>query len=161
MAARPRSVVLTKYWLVKVGLQGRAIPSENRKDAVLTFVIDVSGSMDVENRLGLVKRALRMLVEQLQPTDHVALVVYGTTAHAILGPTPASRADDILAAIDRLQPEGSTNAEAGLRLALLVTHEIQAHRLPRIDIPLECHIFIRSSWGLRSRGGLQRLLSQQ
>jgi Ca-activated chloride channel homolog len=106
-----------KYWLVKVGLQGRAIPTENRKDAVLTFVIDVSGSMDMENRLGLVKRALRMLVEQLRPTDQVALVVYGTTAHTILEPTPATRADDIIAAIDRLQPEGSTNAEAGLRLA--------------------------------------------
>jgi Ca-activated chloride channel family protein len=106
-----------KYWLVKVGLQGRTIPTEDRKDAVLTFVIDVSGSMDMENRLGLVKRALRLLVEQLRPTDQVALVVYGTTAHAILEPTPASRAEDILAAIDRLQPEGSTNAEAGLRLA--------------------------------------------
>ncbi len=106
-----------KYWLVKVGLQGRTIPTENRKDAVLTFVIDVSGSMDMENRLELVKRALRLLVEQLRPTDQVALVVYGTTAHTILEPTPATRAEGIIAAIDRLQPEGSTNAEAGLRLA--------------------------------------------
>ena len=105
-----------KYWLVKVGLQGRTIPTESRKDAILTFVIDVSGSMDMENRLGTVKRALHMLVEQLRPTDQVAIVVYGTTAHAILEPTPATRADDILAAIDRLQSEGSTNAEAGLRL---------------------------------------------
>ncbi len=105
-----------KYWLVKVGLQGRSILTENRKAAVLTFVIDVSGSMSAENRLGTVKRALRLLVEQLRPTDQVALVVYGSTAHTILEPTPATRAEDIIAAIERLQPEGSTNAEAGLRL---------------------------------------------
>ena len=105
-----------KYWLVKIGIQGRHIAVENRKDAVLTFVIDVSGSMDMENRLGAVKQALRMLVEQLRPTDRVALVVYGSTAHAILDPTPASEPETILAAIDRLQPEGATNAEAGLRL---------------------------------------------
>lgn len=106
-----------KYYLVKVGIQGREIPTEDRKDAVLTFVIDVSGSMDMENRLGLVKRALGLLVEQLRPTDQVALVVYGTNAHVILEPTPATQAETILAAIDRLQPEGSTNAEEGLRLA--------------------------------------------
>jgi Ca-activated chloride channel family protein len=122
-----------KYWLVKVGLQGREIPVENRKDAVLTFVIDVSGSMDMENRLGLVKRALRLLVEQLRPTDQVALVVYGTTAHAILEPTPASRSEEILAAIDRLQPEGSTNAEAGLRLAYeLAANSARPNTLNRV-----------------------------
>ena len=53
-------------------------PEEERKDAALTFVIDVSGSMDMDNRLGLVKRSLEPVVEQLRRTDTVSIVVYGT-----------------------------------------------------------------------------------
>ncbi len=105
-----------KYWLVKVGLQARRLAAEERKDAVLTFVVDVSGSMDLENRLGLVKRGLRLLIDELRPTDQVALVVYGSTAHVVLNPTSAAEPELILDAIDQLQPEGATNAEAGLQL---------------------------------------------
>jgi Ca-activated chloride channel family protein len=104
-------------YLLKVDLQGKEILAENRKDAVLTFVVDVSGSMDRENRLGLVKRSLRLLVNELRPTDDVGLVVYGSRARVILEPTSAENSETILAAIDRLQPDGSTNAEEGLRLA--------------------------------------------
>ena len=53
--------------LLRIGLKGRVIPDEDRKDAALTFVIDVSGSMERENRLELVKRALRLLVDQFDP----------------------------------------------------------------------------------------------
>lgn len=105
-----------KYWLVKVGIQARRLADAERKDAVLTFVVDVSGSMDLENRLGLVKRGLRLLIDELRPTDQVALVVYGSTAHVILNPTSAAEPEVILDAIEQLQPEGATNAEAGLQL---------------------------------------------
>ncbi len=104
------------YHLLRIGIQGYRVPDEERKDASLVFVIDVSGSMDRENRLGLVKRALRLLVNELRPTDTVALVVYGSQGRVILEPTPASDSETILSAIDRLQPEGSTNAEEGLML---------------------------------------------
>jgi Ca-activated chloride channel family protein len=103
------------YYLLRIGIQGKRIADEDRKDAVLTFVIDVSGSMDRENRLGLVKRALRLLVDELRPTDQVGIVVYGSNAYPILEPTRAGDKERILRAIDRLQSEGSTYAEAGLR----------------------------------------------
>ncbi len=112
-----------KYWLVKIGLQGRRVDSSQRPDAMLTFVIDVSGSMQMENRLELVKRSLRLLVEELRPSDRVAIVVYGSQARQILEPTSARNADTILAAIEELRPEGSTNAEAGLRLAYEIASE--------------------------------------
>ncbi len=103
--------------MVQVGIQGYAVPAEERQDVVLTFVIDVSGSMDMENRLHLAKRALHLLVDELRPTDEVAVVVYGTTAHIVLPMTAVAERDEIHAAIDSVWPEGSTNAEAGLRLA--------------------------------------------
>jgi Ca-activated chloride channel family protein len=70
----------------------------------------------MDNRLGLVKRSLELLVEQLRPWDTVSIIVYGTDAHVILEPTPGSEKGIILDAIYRLQPEGVTNAEAGIRL---------------------------------------------
>ena len=70
--------------LLRIGIQGRVIPDADRKDAILTFVIDVSGSMSMENRLGLVKNALTLLVEQLRPSDKVGIVVYGSNARIVL-----------------------------------------------------------------------------
>jgi len=102
--------------LLRIGIKGHVIPNENRKDAILTFVIDVSGSMELESRLELVKRALNLLVEQLRPEDKVGIVVYGTRARVVLPHTSIEARREILAAINSLEPEGVTNAEEGLRL---------------------------------------------
>ncbi len=108
------------YHLVRVGLQGYTASAEERPDVVLTFVIDVSGSMDMENRLGLVKESLELLVGQLRPTDKIGIVVYGSDARVVLEHTWVDAAPTILKAIRALQPEGATNAEEGL---------VQAYRL--------------------------------
>jgi len=105
-----------RYQMLRVGIQGYQVPDEERKNASLTFVIDVSGSMDMDNRLGLVKRSLELLVEQLDRNDSVSIIVFGTDARVILDPTPGSHKDAILSAIYSLRPEGATNAEAGIRL---------------------------------------------
>ena len=105
-----------RYQMLRVGIQGYQVPEYERKDASLTFVIDISGSMDMDNRLGLVKRSLELLVEQLHPSDTVSIVVYGSEARVALDPTPGSDKGRILDAIYSLHPEGATNAEAGIRL---------------------------------------------
>ncbi|MEW6030068.1 MAG: YfbK domain-containing protein [Chloroflexota bacterium] len=112
-----------RYQMLRIGIQGYQIPDEERKDASLTFVIDVSGSMDMDNRLGLVKRSLEILVERLRPTDTVSIVVYGSDARVVLEPTSGSDKGEILSAIYGLHPEGSTNAEAGLRLGYRMAME--------------------------------------
>ena len=127
------------YHLLRVGIKGREIAREDRKRAHLTFVIDVSGSMSREDRLELVKRALRLLVDQMRDDDRIGIVVYGTTGRVLLEPVTlgepvgyaGGHSDDpayadtrdarsgrrsILEAIDQLRPEGSTNAEHGLQL---------------------------------------------
>ena len=92
------------------------VAEADRKPAAFTFVIDVSGSMEGENRLGLVKESLNLLVDRMREDDTVAIVVYGSEARVVLEPTAGSRRGDILTAIYSLQTEGSTNMEAGLLL---------------------------------------------
>jgi Ca-activated chloride channel family protein len=70
--------------------------------------------MQREDRLGLVKQALGLLLDRLRPFDRVGLVVFGTDARAILEPTGDH--ETIRRAIERLAAEGSTNAEAGLQV---------------------------------------------
>ena len=99
---------------LKIGIKSHEV--ENRKDAVLTFVVDVSGSMNRETRIGLVKKTMRFLVEQLREGDEVAIIKYQTTAEVVLEHTSIQDKQRILDAIDSLSPGGSTNAEAGLVL---------------------------------------------
>ncbi len=102
--------------LLRIGVKAKEVARFQRPAAALTFVVDTSGSMAREDRLGLVKQALSFLVDRLRPRDTVAIVEFGTDAQVVLEPTTAKDADRIVAAIDSLQPSGSTNAEAGLRL---------------------------------------------
>ena len=85
--------------------------------AALTFVVDTSGSMDRDDRLGLVKEALIELVDELDDEDTVAIVTYGDRSAIILEPTEARNEREIVDAIEDLRPGGSTNLEAGLETA--------------------------------------------
>ncbi len=102
-------------YLVRVGVQGEIVDDEDRGPAALTFVIDTSGSMDRDDRLGLVKSSLEILVDQLEDDDTVAIVTYSDSSGIVLEPTAVRDREVILDAIDRLRPGGSTNLEAGLR----------------------------------------------
>jgi Ca-activated chloride channel family protein len=106
-----------RYQMLRIGIQGYRVPNVDRKPANLTFVVDVSGSMDREDRLETVKRSLELLVGELRPSDQVGLVVYGSAGRVLLDPTPVENEDVVLDAIWQLQADGSTNAEEGLELA--------------------------------------------
>ena len=113
------------YHIRHLRLKGQYLEPSLRRSANPIFVVDVSGSMASENRLGLVKRSLGVLVDQLEPNDTVGIVVYGTNAYVVLEPTPASQLASNLSAENRLSPSGSTNAGQGLRLGhQLATHEL-------------------------------------
>jgi Ca-activated chloride channel family protein len=102
--------------LLRVGMKAREVDAEDRKDAILTFVIDTSGSMEQDGRLELVKQALRLLVDELDAGDRVGIVAFSSTARRVLEPCGADHRDRILDAIDSLHPENSTNVEQGLEL---------------------------------------------
>ena len=96
---------------MQVGLKAKEM---QRKPVILTFVVDVSGSMNTDNRLGLVKESLLYLVENLRADDTVGIVIYENDASILLEHT--SNKELIIDAINSLSTGGSTNAEAGLKL---------------------------------------------
>jgi len=111
------------HQLARIGIQAKNIATASLPPANLVFLVDVSGSMDEPDRLPLVQTGLRLLVRQLRPQDHVALVAYAGAAGLVLPPTAGNRQQEILDAIDRLQAGGSTAGGAGLRLAYSVAQQ--------------------------------------
>jgi Ca-activated chloride channel family protein len=89
-----------------------SIPAAN-----LVFLIDVSGSMDLPNRLPLLKSAFSLMVNNLRDKDTVSIVVYGGVNGVWLTPTSGGEKKKILESIDQLEPGGATPGEGGIRAA--------------------------------------------
>jgi Ca-activated chloride channel family protein len=106
--------------LVRIGLKGREIASDKRGASNLVFLLDVSGSMTPPERLPLVKQAMRLLVDKLTENDHVAIVVYAGASGLALPSTNGEHKEQILSALENLQPGGSTNGAEGIQLAYKV-----------------------------------------
>ena len=131
----PSQFGLDTHHMIRVGLQGKTIADEDRKDATLIFTIDVSGSMDRQDRLGLVKRSLNLLVDELRDADKVGIVIYGSTGRIHLEPTSGENKRSIKSAIDRLQSGGSTYVQQGLELAYrMAADEADPERITRVIV---------------------------
>jgi len=112
-----------KTHLLHIGLNGYDIDENERPAANLVFLIDVSGSMSSAGKLGLVKPAMQMLVNQLNENDKVSIVVYAGHSGVVLEPTAGNENSKINQAIQTLQAGGSTNGQAGIELAYTLAEE--------------------------------------
>jgi secreted protein with Ig-like and vWFA domain len=104
-----------EHRLVRVGLKGHEVPNDQRPPSNLVFLIDVSGSMNMPNKLPLLQQCFSLLVEQLGPKDRVAIVTYAGRTGVALESTQDREA--VQAVVDRLHAGGSTNGASGVQLA--------------------------------------------
>lgn len=112
-----------EHRLVRIGLHGREIARDKRPPSNFVFLIDVSGSMSPQERLPLLKQALRQLVKKMNAEDRVAIVVYASEAGLKLESTSCEKKEKILHAIDELGAGGSTNGGDGIRQAYRVAEQ--------------------------------------
>lgn len=112
-----------KHKLVKIGLQGKHIDSDNLPNSNFVFLIDVSGSMSAQNKLPLLKESMKVLVSQLRENDKVAIVVYAGAAGLVLPPTSGNNKETIIKSLDNLNAGGSTAGGAGIELAYKIALE--------------------------------------
>ena len=112
-----------KHRLLRIGLKAKSIETEKLPPSNLIFLIDVSGSMSGANRLPLVQASLKMLVDQLRKTDHVAIVTYAGSAEVKLASTSGKEKTKIKEAIETLNSGGSTAGGAGLKMAYQIARQ--------------------------------------
>lgn len=105
------------HQLVRIGLKGKEIPKAQRSPTNLVFLVDVSGSMQAQNKLPLVRESLTTLVNQLDERDKVAIVTYAGEAGVRLPSTSLAQKEVVLSAIAGLGAGGSTNGAAGINTA--------------------------------------------
>ncbi len=103
--------------LLYLNVNARKLDMSNVPPSNLVFLIDASGSMDMPNRLPLVKAAFQMLVKNLRPIDSVSIVVYGGIVKVWLQPTSGIEKQKIIESIEELNAAGDTPGESAIRLA--------------------------------------------
>ena len=100
-----------------IGIRGWSPERTQRPPANIVLLADVSGSMRGADRLGLVKRSMALLVDELGPNDRVSLVTYAGADRIVLEPTPASDVDTVCTALGRLDAGGGTAGSKGIATA--------------------------------------------
>lgn len=103
--------------LLALHVSARKLDPEKIPPSNLVFLVDVSGSMDMPNRLPLLKSAFTLLVNNLRDKDTISIVVYGSTIGVWLQPTSGIEKEKIRKSIEELYPGGSTPGESGIRSA--------------------------------------------
>lgn len=148
----------TKHKLVHIGLQGKQIETENLPPSNLVFLIDVSGSMEEMNKLPLLKASFKMLIDQLRPQDHVAMVVYAGAAGLVLESTSGKEKAKILEALNNLEAGGSTAGGEGIRLAYDIAKEnFERHGNNRVILATDGDFNIGES----SDDAMERLIEEK
>jgi Ca-activated chloride channel family protein len=112
-----------EHRLIHIGLQGKSLNYDDLKPCNLVFLVDSSGSMSSVNKLPLLKQSLKLLVNVLDDRDKISIAAYAGSAGLVLSPTPASRKEEIIAALERLEAGGTTAGGAGIELAYKVAEE--------------------------------------
>jgi Ca-activated chloride channel family protein len=146
------------HLLARIAIKGMEFPTNERPRVNLVFLIDVSGSMDSPTRLPLVISSLKMLVNELNGTDRVAICVYAGAAGTVLPPTSCDNKDTIIAALDKLKAGGSTAGGAGIQLAYnLAQQNFDPQAVNRVILCTDGDFNV----GITNRGDLSDLITEK
>ena len=105
------------HLLMRLGLKGKPMNLNQTPAANFVFMVDVSGSMDSNDKIELLKRCLMTLVDNLRPTDRVSIITYASKVEKLIGSTPANEAKKIKNAISKLNARGSTAGGKAMKMA--------------------------------------------
>ncbi len=142
--------------LVRIGIKAKDLDASQLPPSNLVFLIDVSGSMNHENKLPLLKKSLLMLVDKLSEKDRIAIVVYAGSDRVVLTPTSGDKKEKIREAIHKLTSGGSTHASSGIQTAYdLALQNFMPSGNNRIILASDGDFNV----GITSRGELERLIA--
>lgn len=105
------------HYLIRLGMKGLTVPINEFPNSNYVFLIDVSGSMNSPDKLGILKTGFKTLVDNLRNQDRIAIVTYAGEAGVLLESTYGDKKDKIKSAIEKLGAGGSTAGAAGITTA--------------------------------------------
>ncbi len=144
--------------LVRIGLKAHDLEPKNIPPSNLVFLIDVSGSMNDDNKLPLLKQSMLMLTNELGAEDKVSIVVYAGADRVVLPPTSGDKKEQIRQAISTLSSGGSTHASSGILTAYqLAKQHFIRNGNNRIILASDGDFNV----GVTSRGELERLVARE
>ena len=101
--------------LVKIGLQARPAPTAGRPRANMVVLVGLSPGSSA--RLSWAQRSLQALIEALDGSDSLALLIDGPQGRIILPPTAAADRASLIRGVGALRAEGAPRGLEGLRRA--------------------------------------------
>jgi len=144
--------------LLLIGLQAQKIDVSEQPATNLVFLLDVSGSMDSEEKLPLMKRAFILLAEQLRPQDRVSIVTYASSDRVVIAGATGDEKTDIMRAIENLTAGGSTAGSKGIETAYALSEEYYVEGgNNRIILGTDGDLNV----GITSEGALKRLVEEK
>jgi len=96
------------HYLMRLGLKGKSIAESELPKSNYVFLIDVSKSMNSPEKIELLQSGLKLLIDNLQATDKIALVTYSNETKLVLKSTTCDKKDEIKKAVDNLFLGGSS-----------------------------------------------------
>ncbi len=145
-----------KNKLVRISVKAKDLDQSQLPPSNLVFLIDVSGSMNRENKLPLLKKSLLMLVGKLTERDRIAIVVYAGSDRVVLMPTSGDKKKTIREAVHKLTSGGSTHASSGIQTAYnLALQSFMPSGNNRIILASDGDFNV----GITSRGELEQLIA--
>jgi Ca-activated chloride channel family protein len=98
---------------VLVELKPTEMMAQVRMPLNFALVLDHSGSMKGA-KLKNVKEAVKMVIDRLEPTDYVAVVIFDDTSQVIIPSMPCNDKPGMKAAIDQIRDAGGTAMSQGM-----------------------------------------------
>jgi len=111
------------HGMLLIGIKGKEIDISEAPPSNFVFLIDNSGSMDHPNKSPLLKKGMKLLVNELRPVDRVSIVTYAGNPGLVLPSTPGNEKESISRALDSFRPGGFTGGAAGIKLAYKIAKE--------------------------------------
>ncbi len=106
-----------KNLLLYINIGAKKLDLSTLPPSNLVFLVDNSGSMELQNRMPLLKSAFKLLVNNLREKDTISIVTYGGHVDVAMPPISGKYKDSILKAIEAMEAAGDTPGESAIRIA--------------------------------------------
>lgn len=122
------SQVITCPWnvahrLVALRVSARKVDIGSRPPCNLVLLVDASGSMDMPNKLPLIKSGIRLLADNLRDIDTISVVEFGRQVRVLFAGMPGTEKTRILRAVEGIRADGPSPGLAGVKLAYEVARQ--------------------------------------